>query len=162
MMGNKVSAVLEQTVTEEILAGITNIKNKLPFLIGLSTEEKKTLPKFGDKSVAFVKKAHEFASQNEGILPRSFNLDEMAKDVNLYDKLYAIQQPLRALLESIDDTLQEVGAEAYSSALYIYSLAKMHKTSVDMADETLDDLAKRFLKKSVASSEDDESTEQSG
>jgi hypothetical protein len=60
---------------------------------------------------------------------------------------------VRTLLEKIDDTLQEVGSEAYSSALYIYSLAKMHKNLAELADETMDDLGKRFLKKSLSNKE---------
>lgn len=38
------------------------IKQKLPFLIDLIAEERKSLPKMGDKSRAFVSKALEVAT----------------------------------------------------------------------------------------------------
>lgn len=75
----------------------------------------------------------------------------MDKDIALYDKLYAIQQPLRVLLEKIDSTLLELGAEAYSSALYTYFLAKLYKEIGDFTSETFDDLARRFITKSSSS-----------
>ncbi|BAZ66295.1 hypothetical protein NIES4106_10450 [Fischerella sp. NIES-4106] len=60
---------------------ITTIKQKLAFLIDLSNEERKALPKMGNKSRAFVSKALEVATQNSEFLPRSFDLEEMRKDV---------------------------------------------------------------------------------
>ncbi|MBN2093501.1 hypothetical protein JW964_28005 [candidate division KSB1 bacterium] len=153
-MDNKVSAELAQQALEEILKGINQITQNLPFLITLTTDEKKSLPKFGDKSVAFVKRSYELAQQHKNILPASFELAEMGRDINLYEKLYSIQQPLRTLFEKIEDTLQELGAESYSSALYIYALIKMHKDIGDIATETFDDLAKRFIKKSSSNPEE--------
>jgi len=58
MPENKVSAVLEQTNVDAINSAIAALNSNLPFLIDLNLEEKKALPKFGDKSVAFVNKAH--------------------------------------------------------------------------------------------------------
>jgi hypothetical protein len=40
----------------------------------------------GDKSRAFVSKALEVARQNPDFLPRSFDLDEMKRDVELLDR----------------------------------------------------------------------------
>lgn len=68
-MENKVSAVLEPVVCDEIKTKITEIGDKLPFLIDLKTDERKSILKYGDKSVAFVKKSYELATQNQGILP---------------------------------------------------------------------------------------------
>lgn len=153
-MENKVSAELEQTVYDGIIAAINQISDQLPFLINLTPEQKKVMPKYGDRSVAFVKKSHELASQNPDILPQSFELAEMGKDIALYDKLYAILQPLLTLVEKMECTLQELGAEAYSSALYIYSLAKLHKQIGDFSSETFDDLARRFVSKSSKSKDE--------
>jgi hypothetical protein len=59
-------------------------------LIDLTNEERKALPKMGDKSRAFVSKALEVATQNPDFLPRSFDLDEMRKDVLLFEQLYPL------------------------------------------------------------------------
>ncbi len=38
----------------------------------------------------FVSKALEVTTQNPGFLPRSFDLDEMRKDVELFETLYPL------------------------------------------------------------------------
>lgn len=52
-----------------MLQAIATIKEKLPFLVDLSADDRKTLPKMGDKSRAFVSKALEVAAQNPEFLP---------------------------------------------------------------------------------------------
>ncbi len=59
MVANQVSAELAAADVEAIAASIAAIKAKLPFLIDLSPAERKTLPKMGDKSQAFVRAALE-------------------------------------------------------------------------------------------------------
>ena len=54
MPANRISAVLEQTNIDAVNTAISSINTSLPFLVDLSADEKKSLPKFGDKSVAFV------------------------------------------------------------------------------------------------------------
>jgi hypothetical protein len=43
---------------------IATIRQKLPFLVDLTTEDRRTMLKMGDKSRAFVSKALEVATQN--------------------------------------------------------------------------------------------------
>jgi len=124
MPENKVSAVLEQTNVDAINSAIAALNSNLPFLIDLNLDEKKALPKFGDKSVAFVNKAHELVLQTDEFLPRNFNVDEFKKDVVLYSKLYSVLQPLRMLMDKLEDTYMQVGSEAYTSSLIVYQQAK--------------------------------------
>ncbi len=81
MADNKVSAKLSSADREAVMQAITTIREKLPFLIDLTTEERKGLPKLGDKSRAFVSKALEIATQNPDFLPRSFDLNERNKRI---------------------------------------------------------------------------------
>lgn len=74
MAENKVSAKLSSADRGAVMQAITTIRKKLPFLIDLTTEERKALLKLGDKSRAFVSKALEIATQNPDFLPRSFEL----------------------------------------------------------------------------------------
>ncbi|MGD8782642.1 MAG: hypothetical protein PVH88_27265 [Ignavibacteria bacterium] len=148
MAENRVSAALEQTDLDEILTSLSGINTKLPFLVDLSSDEKRELVKFGDKSVAFVKKAVELVNNNEDFLPRSFDVDEFKKDVELYDKLYSILQPLRMLAEKIEDTHSLVGSEAYSAALLVYQQAKLSRGELGGLNSIIDDLGKRFIRKS--------------
>ncbi len=81
MAQNRVSAVLAQTDKDAIMASIKAIAEKMPFAIDLSPEDIKTMPKLGDKSLAFVTRALEVAVQNPGFLPRDFDVEEFRKDV---------------------------------------------------------------------------------
>jgi hypothetical protein len=153
VMENKVSAVLEPATQQAVETMIAEIDGKLPFLLNLKPEEIAGMLKFGDKSRAFVTKCLELATKHLDIMPRNFDVEEMRKDVALYDQLYAIQQPLRTLMEKIDGTLMEIGSEMYASALQVYSQAKGQKDFATFSTDTFDDLAKRFAKKTVASKE---------
>ena len=144
---NRVSAVIQQSDIDEITAAIGTINSKLPFLVDLSPDEIRELPKFGDKSVAFVKKAMELVNQTDSFLPRSFNIEEFRKDAALYDSLYSIIQPLKMLLEKLNDTYYLAGSEAYSAALVVYSGAKNARGDLPGMDDLLDEFSRRFARK---------------
>lgn len=63
MADNRVSAAISATDRKVILDAIKNIQQKLPFLVDLSPEERRSLPRMGYKSRAFVTKALEIATQ---------------------------------------------------------------------------------------------------
>ena len=54
MSTNRVSATLSTTDKEAVMAAIGVIREKLPFLIDLTTAERVALPKLGDKTQPFV------------------------------------------------------------------------------------------------------------
>lgn len=147
MATNQVSATLTQADRDAALAAITTLKEKLPFLIDLTVEEKKALPKMGDKSRAFVSKALEVATQNPDFLPRSFDLEEMRKDVQLFETMYPIVMAMTQLQELLDDTYVTVGSEAYSAALQVYNYAKASGQGAGL-EAVVDELGQRFARKS--------------
>lgn len=100
MTTNQISATLDQTNRDAMMAAIATLKEKLPFLIDL-TAQRKSLPKMGDKSRAFVSKALEVATQNPDFLPWSFDLEEMRQDVELFESLYPILLSLTQLHELV-------------------------------------------------------------
>lgn len=147
MANNRASAKLSPADKEAVMNAIATIKEKLPFLIDLSTEERKSLPKLGDKSRAFVTKALEIATQNPDFLPRSFDLDEMRQDIELFEALYPILLSLTQLQELVDDTSVAVGSEAYAASLMVYNYAKASGRGAGL-DSMIDDLGRRFARKS--------------
>ncbi|MCU0527592.1 MAG: hypothetical protein MUF72_22570 [Elainella sp. Prado103] len=142
-----ISAQLSQADRDAVMAAITTIKTKLPFLVDLSTEERKALPKMGDKSRAFVLKAMEVAIQNPDFLPRSFDLSELQKDVQLYESLYPILLALTQLQDWVDDTCLAVGSEAYAAALQVYTYAKASGQGAGL-EAAVEELGLRFARKS--------------
>ena len=148
MSTTPISATLAQTERDAVLQAISTIKEKLPFLVDLSSDDRKTLPKMGDKSRAFVSKALEVAAQNPEFLPRSFDLDEMRKDVQLFEALYPVLLSLTQLQELVDDTSLAVGSEAYAAALQVYSYAKASGQGAGL-DTVVAEMRKRFTRKPV-------------
>jgi hypothetical protein len=146
MPESKVSAKLTPADKEAVIQAINTIKDKLPFLVDLTTEERKSLPKLGDKSRAFVSKALEIATQNPDFLPRSFDLDEMRRDIELFEALYPILLSLTQLQELVDDTSVAVGSEAYAAGLMVYNYAKASGKGAGL-DSMVDDLGRRFARK---------------
>ncbi|MBX9258593.1 hypothetical protein H1Q63_32535 [Desmonostoc muscorum CCALA 125] len=146
MADNKVSAKLSSADREAVMQAITTIREKLPFLIDLTTEERKALPKLGDKSRAFVSKALEIGTQNPDFLPRSFDLNDMRQDIELFEALYPILLSLTQLQELVDDTSVAVGSEAYAAGLMIYNYAKASGKGAGL-ESMVDDLGRRFARK---------------
>ena len=147
MTTNQISATMTQTDRDAVLAAVATIKEKLPFLMDLTPEQRKSLPKMGDKSQAFVNKALEVATQNPDFLPRSFDLEEMKQDVELFQALYPVSLSLTQLQELVDDTVMAVGSDAYAAALMVYSFAKASGKGAGL-DAVADEMGKRFARKS--------------
>jgi hypothetical protein len=147
MPDNRISATLSQADRQAVLDAINTIRAKLPFLIDLSPEERRSLPRMGDKSRGFVAQALEVAEQNADILPRSFDVEEMRKDVELLSALSPVLTALAQLNELVDDTFMAVGSEAYAAALLVYQFARAAGKGPAL-DNALDALSQRFARKS--------------
>jgi len=148
MAENRVSAVLSQDDRDAVLAAIEIIHAKLPFLIGLTPDQRRAMLKLGDKSAAFVNRAAEVAGQHTDLLPPAFDLTEWQKDAALLQALNSIEVALNPLSEAIDDTLMVVGSEAYASALAAYQYLKAGNQGGQL-DGLLDDLGQRFAKRTA-------------
>ncbi len=147
MVQNLVSAKLSPADRQEIIDAIKTIRDKMPFLIDLTPEQRRSLPRMSDKSRAFVRKTLDVATQNPDFLPRSFDLEEMQQDVELFEELYPIWQSLTQLCELVDDTKMAVGSDAYVAALLVYNYAKTSGLGAGLND-VIDDLGKRFARRS--------------
>jgi hypothetical protein len=147
MPDNRISASLSQADRQAVLDALNTIRTKLPFLIDLSPEERKALPKMGDTGRGFVAQALEIAEQNPDILPRSFDVAEMRKDVELLDALLPVVTAFAQLNELLDDSYVAVGSEAYAAALLVYQYVRAAGKGSAL-DAALDALGQRFARKS--------------
>lgn len=146
MADNRISANLSPADRLAVMDAMATIRQKLPFLIDLTTEDRRTIVKMGDKSRAFVSKALEVGTQNPDFLPRSFNLEEMRRDLALYEALYPILLSLTQLQELVDDTCIAAGSEAYTAALAVYNYAKA-SGDVTGLDAVIDEMGRRFSRR---------------
>ncbi len=107
MNTNRVSATLSTADREAVMTALCVIRERLPFLIDLTTAERVILPKLGDKTQPFVRKAVDIALQHPELLPAGF-LDEMRKDAQLLDGLSPIRLAIDLLQKQIDDTVVQL------------------------------------------------------
>lgn len=142
---NPISATLTPEDQQQIAAAIAAVRDRLPFLLNLSPNQRRELPKMGDKSRAFVQIALTVARQNPDILPRSFDLEEMERDVALFEALAPLLLSVAQLHELLDDTLLAVGSESYTAALKVYNYAKV-SGQMNGLDAAMREMGQRFAR----------------
>lgn len=87
MNNDLIKGELTNDQKQAILQLLGLVREKMPFLINLSVDERRSLPKMGDKSRAFVDQGLVVASQNPEILPGIFDIDEYRRDIALSKQL---------------------------------------------------------------------------
>ncbi|MEA5452188.1 hypothetical protein VB780_26680 [Leptolyngbya sp. CCNP1308] len=143
MASNYISATLSLQARDEVMSAIATIRDLLPFILDVAPKVKKSMPKMGDKSRAFVQKALDVAIQHPDFLPRSFDIAELQRDVNLFEAIYPLAMALAQLQADLDDTLAAVGSDAFTAALQVYRHAKAHGDGSGL-DAMVEDLGQRF------------------
>jgi hypothetical protein len=93
------------------------------------------------------RQAIQVAEQNADILPRSFDVAEMRKDVDLLSALSPVRSSLAQLSELVEDSYMATGSEAYTAALLVYQYARSAGKGAAL-DGALDALGQRFARKS--------------
>ena len=149
MNNDLVKGELSADQQNAVLGLIGQIQSLLPFLIDLDADERRALPKLGDKSRAFVDQGLVLAVQNPGILPRSFDLDEYQRDVTLVRQLEPLVLALGQLQGRLEDTFLAAGSDAYSQTLLVYQAAKLAGKNGAL-EQHLDGLSRRFARKSTS------------
>jgi hypothetical protein len=95
-----------------------------PF-ITLSADDKNSLVKMGDKSVAFCQQTALVLSQNKDALPAGFDYTEMEDDLAAYAALQGRVLRIREVLAKMDDTQTAIGSDIMVAASEGYALMKL-------------------------------------
>ena len=129
-----------------IQADIQTLQTKLlPYLVTLSPDERKELPKMGDKTVSFVQKTQEYCKQNPDLVPGFLDVDGLNIDAEAYEQIRSLYQPLLQITDSLWDSMIVSGSGAYSASLTFYNSVKhATKSKVQKAETIYSDLAARF------------------
>jgi hypothetical protein len=144
---NHISAAISATDKEAILQHLNDIRQLLQpvLLFNLEPEEKQGLAKMGDKSLAFVEKALDYATKNSELVPAYLNLPEALKDFGLTSNLREFAHELGTLSQAVDDTLMVAGSEAYDAALIFHASVKgASRTDAAGSQAIYEDLVQRF------------------
>jgi uncharacterized protein (UPF0297 family) len=146
MFPNLDQAVLSDSDYDEVMMAIATIRAKLSFLVNLTADERRSSTKMGDKTRIFIQKAMEVANRHSDFLPRSFDVEEMRREVDLIEKLYPVLLSLSQLHELVEDTYMIAGDEAYASARTVYQSAKANGRGIGI-DAVVEELGQRFARK---------------
>ncbi|MCW0233219.1 MAG: hypothetical protein OJJ21_06455 [Ferrovibrio sp.] len=142
---NRISAEMSAEDVTGILASIAAVRSKLPFLLNLSAQERRELPKMGDKSIGFDDKCRTYMASNPEFLPGFIDVAEVNKDRNLRGQLSRVFADLISLTDSVEDTLRVVASEAWMADLaYYQSVREAAKRGRAGAQGVYDDLQQRF------------------
>lgn len=96
-----------------------------PALVALTPHQRRRAVKMGDGSQAFCRIACDVARKNLGLLPRDFDIDEMARDLASHDALVQRLVVLSNLMERVHDTDLALGSDAMVAALEAYAHLKV-------------------------------------
>ncbi|MDR2743441.1 MAG: hypothetical protein LBB98_15020 [Treponema sp.] len=139
------TAIPEATITQVHGQVAAVIQALAPHTIALTPQERRAILKMGDKSLAFVEKAHDYAADNPALVPSY--LDMAAFDVDFADAhgLWGLLTLIRQLEEAVEDTVMAAGSEAFHAALAFYHNAQAAaKDDIPGAKAICEDLKARF------------------
>ncbi|HMY38238.1 MAG TPA: hypothetical protein PK011_02840 [Marinagarivorans sp.] len=143
---NLINLIIPAADLQDIQTALNTLTSKLaPHLISLSANERKEIPKMGDKTQAFVGKAREYASQNPDLVPNYLDVGAFEVDWQAVELLSRLQRQLAPLADNLSDSLALSGSEAYQAALIFYRNIKMAaRAGVPNAKTIEADLSNRF------------------
>jgi hypothetical protein len=143
---NRISVDISTEDLQAIQAAVQVLQERLmPKLVMLGAEVRRELPKMGDKTVAFVRKAAEYARADAGLRPAYLDLEELNRDLKAVDDLTALQRPLDQISAALDDSVLAAGSDAYAAALtYYHAIKGAARAGVPGAEAVLSDLGQRF------------------
>ena len=118
-----------------------------PYMLSLTPDERRAIPKMGDKTLSFVGKAYELAGKNPNLCPPYMDMASFGIDFNDATGLFTLKNSTQQLLTGVDDTSMVAGSEAYQQALVFYNAVKYAASqNVPGAKAVYEDLKARFQK----------------
>ena len=96
-----------------------------PFLTPLTPDARQQMLKMGPATVDFVRKARDYAQDNEKFRPDYLDFAEFAHDADALLGLAPLHQLLGGLDLDTDSTMMTAGSDAYTEALMIYNYVKL-------------------------------------
>ena len=151
---NLIELNIPEAQLQEINAALETLTTNLqPHIVTLSNEDRRELPRMGDKTVAFVNKAKDYAQQYPELVPSYMDVSQMEQDLQGVQQLTSLMRLLSPLLDSLDDSVTLSGSEAHQNALVFYRSVKMAmRSGVPGAEAIYEDLANRFPGSSASAS----------
>lgn len=147
-MENKIQTSIPEPVINEASQLLNNTLTVLkPYLIALSPNERRSIPKMSDKTQPFVDKCIAYCDSSPQFVPPYLNVDALKTDMQVYTSLIPLFRMVKQLSNGLDDTIMQAGAECYTNALTLYNSVKQAgRNDIPGAKGIAEDLSKRFAK----------------
>lgn len=142
-MENRISAELTDEAEAAVLAAFDTIEQHLPFLLSLTAEESRRLPRMGDRNTPFVQETLQVAHLAAEHLPRRFDLAEVDRDLALYRRFAPLCKRMESLGERMQDTCDVLSADLYLACLEAYRYLKAADRAEGL-EALLDRVGRRF------------------
>ncbi len=140
---------LDVIVTAEQATGITtamaSLYTAMPFLVSLTTADRRRLPKLGDKSEGFVRQAHQIVRDYVDVLPMGLSLPAMDRDATIRDLLLPVHQQLSQVLSMVNDTITLAGSDLMEASHIVYRALQSHGEEAGLR-VVRDELGRRFAR----------------
>lgn len=146
---NQISVEIPQAVLNEVSQKLQDCRALLaPYLQALTPDQRKSLFKMGDKTVATVQKVKSYLDTNPEFAPVYMDKIEFLKDEGVVTGLNPLGNLAKQLSSDIDDTIMLAGSEALLAAMLYYGMSKQAATSgITTAKPIYEDLKQRFVKR---------------
>lgn len=146
---NQISVEIPQTVLNEMNQKLQECKTLLaPYLKALTSDDRKSLFKMGDKTVATVQKVKSYLETNPEFAPVYMDKDEFLKDEAVVTGLNPISNLVDQLASDLADTITLAGSEALMASMLYYGMSKEAASKgVATAKPIYEDLGQRFSKR---------------
>ncbi|WP_317931752.1 hypothetical protein [Halioxenophilus sp. WMMB6] len=131
---------------QEILAALKTLNTKLlPHLKSLPAKTRMELPKMGERSIAFVMKAREYAEMYPELTPPYIDLSTFDADMAAVYELTGFERYVLPMTNNIADSKLLAGSEAYATALIYYRAMRNAAAAEQPNARTIyEDLSSRF------------------
>lgn len=156
MSQNIIDITFENDALADIDGALGILHMRLGGLVALDAVKRRRLHKMGDRSEAFCRLAVDVLTSNPQILPPTFDLAALQRDVAALDALRARTVQLMRLYQRMLDTEMALGSDIMSNSVEGYQLLKLAGKSGGL-DSLRKQLSVRFKsKRARAESEEGE------
>lgn len=150
MPQNLVSLTLSDGDFEAIDTALTTLEKLFASFITLTSDDRHTMAKMGDKSEAFCRQAIMIAAQNKQFLPPNLDVLEAQSDLSNLDRLRPRLHRLQDLLNKASDTDMALGSDIYMFSLDAYGMLKIAGKGSAALDALRESMSVRFSRGSKA------------
>ena len=143
---NRISIEITAAQKTAIVNAVTALKTALTgIIINLTKDERQSLPKIADKTLAFDEKCKAYMASRPELVPSFLDTAELALDRKLIEDLLPCLRELAPICEGLEDTVSLAYTDVYVADLAFHANVKQAaKRGVPGTDTIYDDLKERF------------------